>query len=228
MSDLDRLKSIVSHDLDSEFLEALSIAVAWEYHALYEELAADKELSDAIRAEEFARRRGFCVAKVLTATATRFRVPVEHRRLECNGQTKTMVQAGRVIVIQEPINSLSNRPKAADYKTRLADVHGLVRQLELDLGDRPYVVRDWSGCVLSVLLHGAAGPKFTREHRMLGGLFLAVPDASYSQWLIRLDLHDLAMFGRPKAETTAPPNDAAGQPDLVVVTRKKKNSREVG
>lgn len=230
VSELDQLRSIVSHDVDPEFLEAVAIAIGWEYFGLYEELASGRGLTEAMRVEEFARRRGFCVAKALATAAARFRIPVEHRRLNCNGQNKTIVQAGRVLLIQEPINSLTDKPKIADYKAGMADVHGLVRQLELDLGDRPYVARDWSGCIMGVLLHGAVGPKFTLEHRRLGGLFLAVPDASYSQWVIRLDLHDLAMFGRDETTVATPVDDPASavQPDLVVVTRKKKVSRGAG
>ena len=230
VSELDQLRSVVTHDIDPEFLEAIAIAIGWEYFGLYEELASAKNLTEATREEEFARRRGFCVSKALAAVAAKFRIPVEHRRLNCNGQNKTIVQAGRVLLIQEPIGSLTDRPKIADYKTSLSDVHGLIRQLELDLGDRPYVTRDWSGCVLGVLLHGAVGPRFTLEHRRLGGLFLAVPDAGYSQWVIRLDLHDLAMFGRDKTTAGTPVNDpiSAVQPDLVIVTRKKKVSRGAG
>ena len=225
VSELDRLKDIVTNDIDREFLEALSIAVGWEYYSLYEELASNRGLTDELRDEEFGRRRGFCVARALAATATRFKVPVEQRRLNYNGQHKTIAQAGRVLIIQESIVGLLDRPKVADYKRSLAEVHGAVRQLELDLGDKPYAVSDWSGCVLCVLLHGAAGPRFTQPHRMLGGLFLAVPDASYSQWVLRLDLHRLAMFGSEKPEVAEPAAAEGNQPDLVVVTRKKHRKR---
>ena len=224
MSEAEKLKGIVTNDVDRDFLEALCIAVGWEYHGLYETLAADAALTDDVRDEEFGRRRGFCVAKALGATAARFRVPVERRRLDCNGQRKTIAQAGRVLIVQEPISGLAERPRVADYKVRLAELHGTVRQLELDLGDRPDPVRDWSGCVLCVLLHGPAGPRFTRAHRTLGGLFLAVPDAAYSQWVLRIDLHDLAMHGSGRSE----PRELAalgGQPDLVVVTRKSRRRR---
>ena len=217
----DGLRDVVTNDIDREFLEALAVAVAWEYDGLYEDLASDPDQTDETRDEEFGRMRGVRVARALAATAARFRVPVERRRLDCNGQRKTIAQAGRVLIIQESISGLSDRPKAAEYKLRLADVHGAVRQLELDLGDRPHAVRDWSGCVLCVLLHGAAGPRFNRPHRMLGGLFLAVPDAYYSQWVLRLDLHELAMFGSGKSGPAEQAASAGSQPDLVVVTRKK-------
>ena len=229
MPDVEQLRSIVCHDLDPDFVEALAIDVAWEYNELYEELASDPSLSDEMRSEEFGRRRGFNVARSLSRIANVFKIPFERRKLQCNGQNKVLVQAGRVVLIQEPVLTLTDKPKATDYKRQLAKVHGIVRQLELDLGDRPYVVRDWSGCVLGVLLHGAAGPRFTKAHRTLGGLLLAVADASYSEWILRLDLHEVALFGRGEATTygspDATPNEAPVQADDVVVTRKKKVSK---
>jgi hypothetical protein len=75
-------------------------------------------------------------------------VPFEFMRLECNGQSKLLLKAGRVILIQEPIDTLQDEPKVADYKIQLASVHGLICQLELDLGDRVQRIHDWSGCVL--------------------------------------------------------------------------------
>lgn len=227
MSTLDALRSMVCHDMDAEFVEAVAVAIGWEYHALYEALAADGDLTDDLRNEEYGRRRGPAVAKALAAVARRYGVPFEHRRLECNGQTKLLVKAGRVILLQEPINSLTDRPRAADYKERLARVHAAVRQLELDLGDRPHCITDWSGCVLATILHGPAGTRFTREHKKLGGLFLGVTDASYGQWVLRLDLHDVAMFGRRGIVDTVP---GTGEPenvqrDEVVVTSKRKRAK---
>lgn len=217
------LTEILSHDLDPDFLETLSTTMAWEYYDLYRSLKKERGLTQEYRQEEFARRQG-CVAVIaLQRAAQKHRVPFEFMRLECNGQNKLLVKAGRVILIQESIRALGEEPKAADYKIELAELHGLVRQLELDLGDRPHRVRDWSGCVLAVLLHGASGSEFTQRHKILGSLTIGVTDASYGQWVIRVDLHRLAMFGRVGLPTTGVP--AATQPDKVHVTRKRKNIR---
>ncbi len=106
--------------------------------------------------------------------------------MECSGQSKLLVKAGRVILIPESIVTLDDAPKvAADYELALASVHGLICQLELELNDEHQRrIRDWSGCVLRVLLHGASGPDFTRQHRMLGSLMLGVTDNAYSQWVL--------------------------------------------
>jgi hypothetical protein len=151
------------------------------------------------------------------------RVPFDVMRLESNGQNKLLLKAGRVILIQESVLTLDDEPKVADYKLELAEVHGLVRQLSLELGDQSHRIRDWSGCVLGVLLHGPAGPKFTQRHKILGSLMIGVPDVAYSQWLIRLDLHRLAMLGRTGIPAAQVEN--ALQPDNVNVTRKKRNAR---
>ncbi len=224
MSEIELLRSIVCHDLDPDFVEAFSIAVGWEYSSLFEALRSDAFLTDSMREEEFSRRRGVCVARALRSVAIRFEVPCKVQRLECNGQSKVLVQAGRIILIQEPVLTLTDHPRVTDYKRKLSEVHGLVRQMELDLGDRPFAVRDWSGCILGVFLHGSSGQRFTREHKALGSLHLAVADAAYSQWVVRLDLKNLALFGR---ENVAP--DAVETPitqtDEVRVTRKRKASK---
>jgi hypothetical protein len=74
-----------------------------------------------------------------------------------------------------------------------------------------------------VLLHGAAGRKFDREQKSLGSAMLAVPDSAYSQWVLRLDLHSIAMFGRdvPQEDDRDP---EITQDDEVVVTSKRRNS----
>jgi hypothetical protein len=141
------------------------------------------------------------------------------------------VKAGRVVLIQEPIVWLEDAPKTADYKVSLADAHGYIRQLELDLGDRPYFVRDWSGCVLAVLLHGAVGHRFTRDNKNLGSFTLGVPDASYAIWTLRIDLQRIAMHGEGEPEVVKPerpPTQQDDQADKVVVKLKKKNGRSAG
>jgi hypothetical protein len=137
-----------------------------------------------------------------------------------------LVKAGRVILIQEPILTLEDHPRAADYKVKLAGVHGLVCQSELDLGDRRRRVQDWSGCVLGVLLHGTVGKEFTQRDRMLGSLMFGITDASYDQWVLRVDLHQIALYGRgadPLLQPFIPPEaDEPSQPDNVRVTLKRK------
>ncbi len=223
---VETLLQIVKHDLDPDFVEALAVDVAWEYSALYNQIASEPDLPDDFRQEQFAKRRGYSVATALKRTAIVHRVPYEFIRLECNGQQKLIVKAGRVLLIQEPILTLDDAPKATDYKVSLANIHGLMSQAELDLGDRGRRIQDWSGCVLGVLLHGASGPHFTKEQRMLGGLMLGITDASYSQWVLRVDLHQIAMFGRGTAPQQQIINPVTGpvpsQPDNVFVTPKKK------
>ena len=229
MSVVKKLQEMVCHDLDPDFVETAAIAMVWEYERLFLRLAEVPGVSDAVREEEFARQRGGCAVNALVAAATKHGVPFEFHRLACNGQSKLLVRAGRVIIIQEPILTLSDRPRATHYKRSLSDTQGSIRQLELDLGDRPNRIPDWSGCVLAVLLHGDTGPRFERRHKTLGGLFLAVPDDAYGQWVLRLDLHDVAMFGRRPASlpiaAVAEPDAMPEQRDEVIVTSKRRRGR---
>jgi hypothetical protein len=59
---------------------------------------------------------------------------------------------------------------------------------------------------------------------------LGVSDAHYQQWILRLDLHSIAMFGRGDGVDGTETRDAhqadVVQPDNVVVRRKKKNTSE--
>lgn len=212
-STLDRVQEIVSHDLDPEFVGSLSNQMAWEYHRLYESLAGEPSLPDVYRNEEFGGQRNLRAVRAIAEAAKKHRVPFKFRRLECNGQRKLLIKSGRVMLIQEPMSSLTDHPRISDYKRKMAESCGFVRQLEFDFGDQPSRIHDWSGCVLSVVLHGSSGARFTREDKTLGGLMLAVPDATYQSWVMRLDLHRLAMFGfdgarpfeaRPTAGTTTP------------------------
>jgi len=53
---------------------------------------------------------------------------------------------------------------------------------------------------------------------------LGVPDSAYSHWVVRLDLHQLAMFGMPaEPEWTASEADEPVQRDNVNVTLKKRH-----
>jgi hypothetical protein len=227
---LDETRKILARDIDPAFLETASINLAWRYDSLYEHLDQTKLPVEA-KLEQFAMLRGSCAVEALLFACQRHRVPFNFRTLGCNGQQKLLVKIGRIVLIQEPMLELTDYPRATDYKRELADTHGVIRQLELNLGDQPGRILDWSGGVLAVMLHAPAGPRFTREHRALGGLLLAVPDASYSYWTMRLDLHRIAMHGFGIAEEIAvpvPPTAPPGaQPDNVVVKLKKK-SRTTG
>ncbi|WFU84829.1 hypothetical protein QA645_19435 [Bradyrhizobium sp. CIAT3101] len=221
---IERARNILLRDLDPDFVEKIAVELGWQYDGLYEELANDSAQLDHSREEEFNRRRADCAKRAIARACQQHGIPFEERRLACNGQYKLLAKIGRVILIQEPILTLDDHPAVADYKIELSDVHGFVRQLELDLGDQPHRIRDWSGCVLAVLLHGAAGPRFSRQDKALGRAMLAIPDAAYSHWTTRLDLQTIAMFGRVL------PNEAdrdieIAQEDHVRVTPKRRNDK---
>ena len=226
----DRARETLLRDIDQSFLLGLAQAVPWEYDRLYEEVADGFHNDTYFCGEEFNRRRGSAVVRALFRLAKEHGIPAEFRRLECNGQSKLLVKTGRVILIQEPVSSLADRPCASNYKKDLADLHSFVRQLELDLGDQPHRIRDWSGCVLAVLLHGAAGTHFSRDQKRLGCLMLGVPDAAYENWILRLNLHDVAMLGRDHGsiiESRAKPDpDKPIQKDNVIVTPKRRKARK--
>ena len=50
---------------------------------------------------------------------------------------------------------------------------------------------------------------------------LAVPDAAYQQWIVRLDLHRIAMYGFPTPEII---ETRSAQEDHVLVTPKKREA----
>ncbi|TRC87669.1 hypothetical protein FJV80_13130 [Mesorhizobium sp. WSM4310] len=217
------VRGVVTDDLDPDFLYTLCVELGWGYARLFDALQNSSTHDERFLEEEFNRRRGAYAMQALAQAAHQHGVPFEWRRLDCNGQRKILVRAGRVILIQEPIVTITDHPQTADYKVALSDLNSYVRQLELDLGDQPGRILDWSGCVLAVVLHGAAGPRFSREHKCLGGLMLGVPDAAYRQWTMRLDLHQIAMFGRAPVEKIGTP-EPHPQRDRVIILPKKKNS----
>jgi hypothetical protein len=213
---------ILRDDLDPDFIKSLAIAIAWEYAEGFRVLAADEFFSEPIKNEEFGRRRGGFAIRALAKSAIKHRIPYNFRRLDCNGQDKILIKAGRVIIIQESIRSTADHPHVADYKLELADIHALVRQLELELGDQPRRITDWSGCILAALLHAPAGPNFSEAHRSLGALMLAVPDARYQSWVARLDLHRIAMYGFPSPEIV--PATSVQHDDVRVTLKKRKST----
>src|SRR5207248_8382380 len=122
--------------------------------------------------EEFSSRRGGCATRALASACQKHGVPYDFRRLPCNGQNKIIVKIGRIVLIHEPMITLTDHPRLADYKRELAESHAILRQPEFDLGDMPGRILDLPVCSLGVVLHGAAGAWFTREHQGLGGLML--------------------------------------------------------
>jgi hypothetical protein len=210
-------------DVDPEFAQTITRDLPWRYSNLYEEIRDAAEIPDELKAEIFNRRIGYCAMMALCRAAKKHGIPFEFLRLSCNGQGKIILKIGRIALIQESVRSLADAPKACDYKRELADYYGVIRQLELDLGDQPNRIRDWGGSILGVLLHGAAGQRFTRDDRELGCLTLGVPDAAYQHWVVRLDLYDLAMFGSGAGSSETDPTQAV-QPDNVTVTLKSKRS----
>ncbi|RVU21526.1 hypothetical protein [Methylobacterium oryzihabitans] len=224
----ERTDQILRGDLNPEYMEAALKSLAWGYDRLYQELADNNAINDAMRHEQFGHRRGTCAIDALLENAKKHGVPYDIRRLDCNGQNKLLVRMGRLVLMQEPVLSFRDDPRVSDFKLKLANLYGLMNQLELDLGDGYYRDSEWAGCILSVLLHGAAGPKFTRDHKKLGGVMLAVPDAEYSSWVHRLDLYELAMHGRNGKDWTpksAPSEYSLLQPDNVIINPKRKNSK---
>ncbi len=227
MSALARIREILTYDIDPDFLRDVAITIVWEYCRLFDTLASDEAIPPEVKSEIFARRRGECAVRALVSSAKRHGVPYNFRKLECNGQHKIILKVGRIILIQETFSSLRDGPQSAEYKRTLANTHGLVRQLELDLGDQPWRILDWSGSIVGVLLHAPAGRGFSQQETMLGGLMLGVPNERYDSWLTRLDLTKLAMHGVSEVpEEEAPAAAPVGiQEDAVrVVLKSRKTS----
>ncbi|WP_296068207.1 hypothetical protein [uncultured Agrobacterium sp.] len=226
MSLSDDVKSIVCSDCESPFVESVSNFAAWEYRVLFDRLAEDPTLSSDQRLQEFSRGRALAVSKAMVRAAQKHSVPYDIKRLKCNGQNKILVKVGRIVILQESMNCLfGDRPKAAAYKTEISRYSGVVTQLELNLGDRPLNLLDWSDGILAILLHGASGARFSERDCELGALMLAIPDASYENWILRLDLHDIALFGNQPIDDAKASRQENVQEDRVVVKRKLKKHK---
>lgn len=217
----DEIREIVRNELEPSFVESAANFAAWEYRHLYDRLAGDAFLTNDQRQYEFARGRSTALSKALVGAAQKHEVPYDIKRLACNGQGKLLVKAGRVILMQEPMVSLyGDKPKVAAYKQEISSYAGIITQLELDLGILPPQLLDWSDGILAVLLHGACGARFGERECELGSLMLAIPDARYENWVVRLDLHDLALFGGTRTEFGQSHFDNGIQEDRVIVRRK--------
>jgi len=118
----------------------------------------------------------------LTAAAFDVGADIEHLLLS-NGQRKPVVRIGCFCFIAETMRDLTHQPAFTTYKRELALANTAIRQLELDLGDRPIHSADWSGCHLGVLLHGCRGDAFTRTGTGLSMFRLAFPNSAYDSWV---------------------------------------------
>lgn len=198
-----RIDDLVRGDIDPEFLYTVCRECGWAYPLLFDQILTDPQITPERRDEEFMRRRNGAIMSALARAAEKHGVPYDFRRLPCNGQRKLVMRAGRVTLIQESISKIGSPPSLSEYKVGLASTYGVLQQLELDLRDVPNRNLEFGGDVMGVILHGAAGTRFTRDGRALGSLMLAVPDADYRNWVARYDLHDLAMFGSSTASAEA-------------------------
>jgi hypothetical protein len=183
MSGLDRIREILAHDFDPEFLRDIAVSIAWEYYSLHDSIYKDGMIPAELKPEYFAKTRSDCAIRSLVTSARKHGVPFDFRRLECNGQQKLILKVGRIILIQETFSDLTDGPQTAQYKKQLADTHCLIRQLELDLGDQSKRILDWSGSVVAVLLHGADLLRLRFGEKPFGGLMLGVPNEKYDSWV---------------------------------------------
>jgi len=212
---LDSLREKVIREIDREFLREVCITARWELFREYEHCVRT-DWSAARKREEFGRRRGGAIERALIVACKNHGVPHGYRRLDCNGQDKLIVKSGRAIIIQESILELTGAPRYSTYKAQMAALHGVTRQLELDLGDRPNRILDWRGDFLVSLLHGLRGTQFNQADMALGALQLAIPDADYMSWATRIDLTSVAEFGRWKGDKEHGSKQTNGlQTDLV-------------
>ncbi|MER8484406.1 hypothetical protein [Mesorhizobium sp. M1322] len=86
---LEQTHEILRYDLNPEFVETLSIDIAWRYDRLYEELRADSALPLELKLAEFAARRSSCAIRAMVFASQQHGVPYSFRYLECNGQEKS-------------------------------------------------------------------------------------------------------------------------------------------
>lgn len=191
-----RIGALLASDIDPDFLRSISIAIGWAYHENFNSVERQGGLTLGRKRQEYGRRRQSVVEDAITRVCLDKKVPYDWRRLDCNGQEKLIIKCGRVLLIHEAIVIGRKGPIVADYKAQLAGTYNVTRQLELDLGDLPGRIHDWSGDVVATILHGHVGDRFDAEHRGLGALRIAVADGSYDSWIIDVRLTELALQGR--------------------------------
>ncbi|WP_370201079.1 hypothetical protein [Roseibium sp.] len=213
-------------DINMDFLQGLCVAAPWQYEALSKSIMSNENLTTYEKRELFVRHQASCMNQALARCARQHGIPHEVKKLPCNGQNKILVKSGRVVIIQETLQELEQHPKAADYKMQLASSMGVIRQLELDLGDQPGRILDWQDSTLAVLLHGFAGSADSANGFMLGSMFLAVPDVDYQNWVMRFDLFDAAYNGFNPRSNDAENTLTTSQPDNVRVYLRKQRKKE--
>lgn len=195
MDSLERLDADIRANLSKEFVEAAESRLHWEYSSSFDDaerrgegLVYDRpDPIEKTLLERHMRTRSSFGMTALTAAAFDVGADVEHLLL-ANGQRKPVVRTGCFCFIVETMHDLTHRPAFAAYKQGLARANSAIRQLELDLGDRPFHTADWSGCHLGVLLHGCRGDAFTRTGTGLSMFRMGFPSAAYDSWVWTKDV----------------------------------------
>jgi len=214
-------------DVNMNFLQSICVAAPWQYSELSKSLMARDDLSACEKHERFIWQRADCMNKALKICAKQHGIPHEMKRLPCNGQHKLLMKSGRVVIIQDTLQETGQRPKVADFKEQLASSMGVIQQLELDLGDRPGRILDWQDSTLAVLLHGLSGSMHHQDGISLGGMYLAIPDNGFQNWLLRFELSDVAYNGFNSKPDDTNADMTTAQPDNVhVVLRNQRKKAE--
>ncbi|MBZ4024123.1 hypothetical protein CKO11_16885 [Rhodobacter sp. TJ_12] len=189
--------NILQRDLPEPFVASLRDGLREEYSRAYEDLARppggfiatrpgtgwDRIDLRAVRNER--RSNGL---RALMRTCCEHGAPFQVKTLACNGQTIVIGQVGQLLILVEPIDSLSSRPERAAYKADLAASHFAIRQLEMDLGDGWRQRIDVRNTLLVVVQHGMRNGGFNRRDTALEMMRLVVPDAAFDSWLVQANV----------------------------------------
>lgn len=195
MDSLERLNADICANLSKEFIEAVESRLHWEYSSSFDDAERRGQvhicdrpdpIAEALLERHMRTRSSFGMIAMTTA-AIDVGADVEHLLLT-NGQRKPVVRIGCFCFIAETMYDLSHKPAFAAYKQGLAQANSAIRQLELDLGDRPVYTSDWTGCHLGVLLHGCRGDAFTRTGTDLSMFRIGFPNAAYDSWIWNKDV----------------------------------------
>lgn len=231
MDSFERLDADIRANLCKEFVEAAESRFQWEYSSSFDDaerrgqrLSYDRPdpIAQVLLERHMRTRSSFGMA-ALIAAAIDVGADVEHLLLT-NGQRKPVVRIGCFCFISETIHDLGQHPVFAAYKQRLAQANSAIRQLELDLGDRPVHTADWSGCHLGVLMHGCRGDAFTRTSTGLSMLKIGFPNSAYDSWVWSKDVLSGQLsddLGWTKVSTGKPPH----QYDKVAVRLRPASER---
>lgn len=195
MDSLERLRADICANLSKEFIEAVESRLQWEYSSSFDDAERrgrifEGEMPNPIAKtflERHMRTRSSFGMIAMASAAADVGADVEYLLL-ANGQRKPVVRIGCFCFISESMHDLSHKPSFAVFKRGLAQANSAIRQLELDLGDRPVYTADWSGCHLGVLLHGCRGDEFTRTGTDLSMFRIGFPNAAYDSWIWNKDV----------------------------------------